>query len=275
MRSTPAALTSLDEVGPHLRAWRDTRGVSQLDLSLDVGMSQRQISFIETGRSVPARANLLRIADALDVPFRERNMLLLAAGYAPVFAETGLSGARMQPVTKALQQMLKQHEPFPAFVLDRYWNVTMKNDAARRFLSLFFDIDAYPEPRNLIKLVFDPNALRPHLSDWPRPGESLLGRVARESVGRTLDDKARELIASLLAFPDVGQDWPTRVETDADPLVPLSFVYEGEVLRLFSLVSSVGSPQTIAAQELRVDSMFPCYDATERGYLRIFENRSG
>ena len=102
MRSpmAPTALASINEVGPHLRAWRDTRGISQLDLSLDIGMSQRQISFIETGRSVPARANLLRIANALDVPFRERNTLLLAAGYAPLFEKTGLSDARMQPITR-------------------------------------------------------------------------------------------------------------------------------------------------------------------------------
>ena len=131
----------------------------------------------------------------------------------------------------------------------------MKKDAARRFLSIFFDIDAQPEPRNLIKLVFDPNALRPHLQDWERTAESLLGRVVHESVGRTLDEKSRELIETLLAFPDVEHDGPTRIGIDTDPLVPLTFVHEGQVLRLFSLVTTVGTPQTIAAQALRIEAI--------------------
>ncbi len=112
-----------NELGVLLRHWRDVRGRSQFDLSLDTGVSQKQISFVESGRSVPGRQTLTVIAQALDIPLRDRNTLLLAAGYAPIYSEGAWNAPEMQSVTSALQRMLRQHEPFPAMVMDRYWNV--------------------------------------------------------------------------------------------------------------------------------------------------------
>lgn len=168
-----------NELGIQLRAWRDTRGKSQLDLSLDTGISQRQISFIESGRSTPGRHNLLHLADALDVPFRERNTLLLAAGYAPIYAEGGIDDVEMKGVTDALRRMLVQHEPFPAVVMDRYWNVVMTNDATQRFFNSFIDMAAREKPRNLLHLIFDPAGLRPFIANWEETAKSLMARVFR------------------------------------------------------------------------------------------------
>ena len=120
-----------------LRQWRERRGKSQLELSLDAGVSQRHISFIEIGRSQPSRQMLIDIAAALDMPLRDRNTLLLAGGYAPIYADGAWDGPEMHAITRALERMLRQHEPFPALVMDRYWNVLMTNQAAPRFFARF------------------------------------------------------------------------------------------------------------------------------------------
>lgn len=131
--ANPERKTPSNELGALLRHWRDMRGISQLDLSFNAGVSQRHISFVESGRSVPSRQMLLDLAQALDIPLRERNTLLLAAGYAPMYADSAWNAQEMRSVTSALGRMLRQHEPFPALVMDRYWNVLMTNDQHRRF----------------------------------------------------------------------------------------------------------------------------------------------
>src|SRR3984893_2253435 len=171
------------ELGALLRHWRDIRGRSQFDLSLDTGVSQRHISFIETGRSVPGRQTLLEIARALDIPLRDRNTLLLAAGYAPIYAEGAWNAPEMRSVTKALERMLRQHEPFPALVMDRYWNVLMTNDAAPRFFGCFIDMAARKAPRNMLHLLFDPNGMRPFIANWEDVAKSLFQRVKSEATG--------------------------------------------------------------------------------------------
>jgi transcriptional regulator with XRE-family HTH domain len=269
MGSSRVNLRMPNELGPQLRAWRGIRGKSQLDLSLDTGISQRQISFIESGRSIPGRHNLLHLAEALDVPLRERNFLLLAAGYAPIYAEGNFDDREMQGLTKALKRMLRQHDPFPAVVMDRYWNVVMTNDATPRFFGHFIDVAARPAPRNLLHLMFDPEGMRPFIPDWEQTAKSLLGRVFHESVGRVIDAQTKELIDSLLAYPDVDADWKTAVAADNTPMIPLSFVKDGQLLRFFSLVTTVGTAQMITAQELRVECMFPLDEATEIHYAEL------
>lgn len=260
-----------NELGPQLRAWRGTRGKSQLELSLDTGISQRQISFIESGRSTPGRQNVLRLAEALDVPFRERNSLLLAAGYAPIYSEGSFDDREMRGITNALTRMLLQHEPFPAVVMDRYWNVVMTNEATLRFFGHFIDMAARPAPRNLLHLMFDPSGMRPFIADWDQTARSLLGRVLRESVGRVVDARTKELIDSLLAYPDVDSEWRTSSTIETAPLIPLSFVKDGHSLRFFSLVTTVGTAQMITTQELRIECMFPLDDTTETQYADLMK----
>jgi transcriptional regulator with XRE-family HTH domain len=263
MTSTP----SPGPLGSLLREWRHRRGRSQLDLALEMGVSQRHISFIESGRSGPSRALLIGLARALDVPLRDRNALLLAAGYAPMYAEAAWDAAEMRAVHKALQRMLRQHEPFPALVMDRHWNVLMTNDSAPRFFGSFIDLARYARPRNLLRMMFDPQGLRPFVANWAEVAASLFQRIHREAVGGVLDATTRSLIEELLSFPDVTPDWRTAAVPSTSPVVPISFVDAGGVSNWFSLVTTVGTPQTVAAQELRVECMFPADDATEARHL--------
>lgn len=267
--SRRAPKTATGELGSLLRYWRDLRGVSQLDLSLEAGVSQRQISFIESGRSVPGRDTLLALAQTLDVPLRERNALLLAAGYAPLYSEAPWNAREMHAVVRALERVVRQHEPYPAVVMDRHWNVLMTNDAAPRFFSRFIDMAARKGPRNMLHLMFDPRGMRPFVDDWPTVARSLLQRVHRESIGRAIDDGTQQLLDALLAYPEVPRDWRTsqRATAASMPFVPIGFKSEGAVLRYFSLVTSVGAPQNVSAQELRLECLFPADDETESRHL--------
>jgi transcriptional regulator with XRE-family HTH domain len=274
-------------LGKLLRQWRTVRGRNQLDLSSEAGLSQRHISFIESGRSTPSRQTLLKIARVLDVPLRERNALLLSAGFAPVYSEAAWNSAQMQSVTRALERILHQHDPFPALIMDRYWNVLMTNDSAPRFFNCFVDMSQRKGPRNMLHLVFDPDGLRPFVEPWDQVAASLIQRVRAEATGRVIDEKTRELLQALLTYsegigprPDdhrARQDRPKprgedRRETSTAsilPIIPISFRKSQRLLNYFSLVTTVGAPQTVAAQELRIESMFPADEETEKEHLRL------
>jgi transcriptional regulator with XRE-family HTH domain len=265
---TPTSL----ELGVILRHWRDLRGASQLELSSHTGISQRHISFIESGRSSPSRQTLMDIAQALDVPLRDRNSLLLAAGYAPVYSEAPWNAAEMKGVTRALERMLRQHEPFPAVVMDRYWNVLVTNEAAPRFFNCFIDMTKRAGPRNMLHLMFDPEGMRPHVADWDQVAPMLIHRIERETVGHVTDSKTQELITALLSYPGTKADWKTRKAVPTTPMlpvIPLGFVHNSATLRYFSMVTTVGTPQTIAAQELRIECLFPVDETTEALHLKL------
>jgi transcriptional regulator with XRE-family HTH domain len=244
-------------VGALLRQWRAARGRSQLELSMDMGVSQRHISFIESGRSLPSRALLLGLAQVLDVPLRDRNALLLAAGYAPMYAEVAWDAAEMRVVHRALERMLKQHEPHPALVMDRHWNVLMTNEAAPKFFGQFVDLGRFPRPRNLLRLMFDPQGLRPFVANWNAVAASLFQRIYRESAGGVLDDAMRALVEELMALPGVDPAWRSGEVASLSPVVAIEFRKEGVASSWFSMVSTVGTPQAVMAQELRVECMFP------------------
>ena len=263
------------DLGVLLRHWREVRGKNQLDLSLDTGVSQRHLSFIENRRSAPSRQTLMDIAQALDIPFRDRNELLLAAGYAPTYSETAWNTQEMESITKALGRVLLQHEPFPALVMDRYWNVLTTNESTPRFFNCFIDMAARKGPRNMLHLVFDPKGMRPFVAHWENVAKSLIQRVHREAVGRVIDEKTKELQAALLAYPNVKTEWkfPKAVSampvTRDMPMIPISFLKDDKVLNYFSMVTTVGTPQTVAAQELRIECMFPADEATEIHHIKM------
>jgi transcriptional regulator with XRE-family HTH domain len=261
------------ELGELLRYWRDARGKSQLDLSLDSGLSQRHLSFIESGRSAPSRRALLDIAQALDIPLRERNSLMVSAGYAPIFAESEWSAPEMQSLTKALERVLRQHEPYPAVVMDRYWHVVMRNESGPRFFNHFIDLEAQKPPRNLLHLIFDPKGLRPFITNWSEVAASLLQRVYRESIGRVIDDRTGELLAQLQAYPGVKAEWRQPSTSSALPLIPIGFVLKGKRINLFSLITTVGAPVSITAQEHRMECMFPADEESERNYLGLMAKK--
>lgn len=243
------------ELGELLRYWRQQRGKSQLDLSLDAGVSQRHISFVESGRSVPSRELLLSLAKTLDVPLREQNDLLLASGYAPVFVESTWDAPEMSVVARAVDRMLAQHEPHPALLMDRYWNVLKTNEAAPRFFGLFVDLSARKSPRNILHLMFDPEGMRPFIEDWEDLASGLLQRVQREAVGHVTDKKTVELLEALKRYPGVKDLSMTR--KSQAPVLPMTFVKNGKRFSYFSMVSTIGLPQDITAQEFRVECLFP------------------
>jgi transcriptional regulator with XRE-family HTH domain len=259
-------------LGDLLRTWRDARGLSQLALSLEAGISQRQISFIESGRSVPSRETLGILAQALDVPLRERNALFLAAGYAPMFSDSPWGENEMDVVLHAVDCMLKQHEPFPAFALDRYWNVLATNDAAPRVFGQFVDLAAWPKPRNLLRMMFDPRGMRPFVEGWDDVAASLLERVRREALGFPIDPKTQALLDELRAAQGDAQRPSALNDTPGVdlPVVPIRLRLDGEVFSYFSMITTVAAPRGVAAQELRLECMFPADDATRKAHLQRF-----
>ena len=251
MQSNPA----VPQLGELLRYWRQERGKSQLELSMDTGISQRHLSFVESGRSAPSRDFLSTVSDALNIPLRERNVLLLASGFAPQYSEQSLDAGQMAVVTRAIDRMLEQHEPHPALVLDRYWNVVRTNKAAPQFFGSFVDLEARPKPRNLLDLMFDPVGMRPFVEEWETVAAGLLQRVRREAVGQVLDAKLHELLKRFREYPGVAAlKLPLAPQS---PVLPIVFRRGNQRFSYFSLITTVGTPQCITAQELRVECMFP------------------
>jgi len=267
--STPRPTPDAPPVGALLRHWRALRGKSQLRLSADSGITQKHISFVESGRSRPSRGLLLGLADALEMPLRERNDLLVAAGFAPVFPAAPLEPEAQASLQAALRRLLRQHEPFPALVLDRHWNVLFANDAAPRLFGCFADLRAWPAPRNLLRLMFDPAGVRPCVANWDETARGLLARVRRESPGHAPDATTLALLDTLGRYPGVDLRAQAPAPGDESPVIPLRFSKGGVTLSYFSLVTTVGTPRSVAAEELRLECMFPADETTERAHERF------
>ncbi|HEU5321009.1 MAG TPA: helix-turn-helix transcriptional regulator [Methylomirabilota bacterium] len=246
-------------VGELLRHWRGVRRLSQLALALEAGTTTRHLSFIETGRSQPSRAMVMRLARVLDVPIRERNQLLLAAGYAPVYAETGLAAEDAALVAAALTRMLESHEPYPALVMDRHCNILDRNHAAHALFGWLLREHAQGGPGNLIRNFFDPDRLRPYVTNWDEAANALLQRVHREAIGGAPDAETTELLDEVLAYPGVPRPDLTRPLL---PVIPVTFSRDGRTFSYFSAVTTLGTPQDALLQELRVESLHPADEET-------------
>jgi hypothetical protein len=212
---------------------------------------------------------VLTLARALQVPLRERNDLLSAAGYAPIYRETGWDAAQVEHVRKALDRILRQQEPFPAVVMDRYWNLVMVNEAARRFFALFLDATSDETP-NVLRTMFDPALMRPHVENWDAVAESLIQRVHREAVGGAGDPVTKQLLDQLLAYPDVPARWRTPdLETVSIPIIPVIFRKGDLRLSFFSAVTTLGTAQDVRLQEMRIECFFPVDEETETQAARL------
>jgi transcriptional regulator with XRE-family HTH domain len=266
-------------VGPLLRRWRESRHLSQLELALDAGVSARHISFLETGRAEPSREMLLTLSNVLDVPLRERNFLLLAAGYAPVYGETSLDDPRMTQVRAAVEVILKSNEPRSAIAHDRHWNVVMANGAFVRFLTLtlgrepagLFPLRVSTPPRlNVLRLLFDPNGVRKIIMNWEAIGKSLLNEAYRR-LAWARDETLKELIAEILSYPGVPARW-REPELDAphELILPMELNLGGKIARMFSTVTTVATPHDVTLQELHVEVFYPA-DAETESVLQVYE----
>jgi transcriptional regulator with XRE-family HTH domain len=258
--------------GHLLRAWRSTRRLSQLELALDAAVSQRHLSFLESGRSRPSREMVLALSDALDVPLRERNTLLTAAGFAPCFPERALADDGMTAVRGALTRMLDHHEPFPAVVIDRTYDLLMANRAFEALVGLFGDPDTVwqaccPDgPRNLLRLTFDPAGARPFIRNFESIAPVMIARSLREAAVR--GGPLPAALEALRSDPEIPAHWYTPApDYEPPPVLPL-VLGRGEVeLRLFTLIATFGTPADVTTDEIRVESFFPADPATER-FLR-------
>jgi transcriptional regulator with XRE-family HTH domain len=251
-------------VGHLLRGWRTARGVSQLDLALRAGFSARHVSFIETGRAQPSRQAVLVLAEALDVPLRDRNRLLEAGGYAHAYRQTPLDAEDLRHIRGMLQFILDRHEPFGAVVLDRYSNLIMANAASQRLFRAMVDPGLIAETHNIMRLVFHESGLRQWIVNWPEVAEHLLSRCERELGGPSADDVSRALLADIhqLAGP-LGRGPHPQPLKPADVLLPVH-IRRGEIdVRLFSTIMTLGTPQDVTLQELRIETFFPADPESE------------
>ena len=180
----------------------------------------------------------------------------------------------MQSITWALKRTLRQHEPFPAVVIDRYWYVLMRNESTPRFFNHFIDLEARKPPRNLLELMFDPKGMRPFITNWPDVAASLFQRIYRESIARVVDEKTKELLARLRAYPGVKAEWKKPQFSNALPFIPIGFAHNGKSLNFFSLITTVGAPVSITAQEFRIECMFPADDESEKNYRELMARKA-
>lgn len=273
--STPAGAVQLQRppFARLLKSWREMRKCSQLDLALTSRISQRHVSFLESGRARPSREMVLQLAEALEVPLRERNTLLNAAGFAAMYRETELKSAVMAPVREALKLMLDHHEPNPASVVDREWNLLMGNAALVRVFGLVGDVAAMwqrvcPDgAHNVLKVTFHPEGFRPYIANFDEAAPVLLNRTRREAAACG-SDKLLELIDEILAYPGIPEAWRAPDwQAPPPPVLPLHLAKGDLQLKLFSMITTFGTPQDITTDELRVESFFPA-DAASAALLK-------
>jgi transcriptional regulator with XRE-family HTH domain len=250
-----AAVKSQPGVGPLLREWRTRRRRTQLDLALDAGISARHLSFVETGRSTPSPEMVLLLAERLEVPFRERNVLLLAAGHAPAFPERSLQDPELAPVREAIDLLLTSHDPYPALVIDRHWNIVGAN-ASTVALAEWLDPALLEPPNNLERVT---RLLLPRIVNLGEVRAYFLERLRRQ-VAVSGDDDLGALVDALSAFPAPDSSTEAAVR---GILMPLSLrAPDGSELSLFGTVATFGTPVEVTTSELSIESFFPADSAT-------------
>jgi transcriptional regulator with XRE-family HTH domain len=245
-------------VGPLLREWRSRRRLSQLDLSVELGVSTRHLSFIETGRSRPSRELVLRLAEHLELPLRERNNLLLAAGFAPEYAQTPLTSESMRDVRRSLQALVDAHQPCPAMAVDPLWNLVLANDTALMLAAGVSD-ELMTDPINVMRVLLHPEGLRRQIVNFDAYSAHLLHRLHRQERA-TGNPAVRELIRELESYPGV-----TRPNGSVFPIAPVFRVRltpDSDVLSFFTVVSTLGTPYDVTLDEIVIESLFPADAAT-------------
>lgn len=253
-------------IGRLLRQWRERRRLSQLGLAMEAEVSARHLSFVETGRAQPSREMVLLLARVLDVPPRARNELLTAAGYAPVYRETGLDAPEMAQVRRALDFILRQQEPYPALVLDGHWNILMSNAGTERLMGLFLSPAeaAAVGPPNAMRLFYHPRGMRPFIVNWEATAAALIQWLHRDMLLGPADAETSRLLEELLSYPDVPHQWRTLdLDASTAPFLAVELAKGDVHLKFFSTLTSLGVPYDITLHELKVECFFPADGASE------------
>ncbi|MBB5519263.1 helix-turn-helix transcriptional regulator [Amphiplicatus metriothermophilus] len=250
--------TPRDLFGARLKAWRARRRKTQLDLALEAGISQKHLSFVETGRALPSREMVVLLCASLDIPLRERNAMLAAAGYAPLYRARPLDDPSLRPAVEAVRLLLDGHMPYPALAVDRGWNMLAANDAALALAQGAADPSLLDPPANVLRLSLHPNGLAPHILNLSQWRVHVLARLRRQ-IEATGDRDLETLYAELSGFPA-----PERAEAEEfnGVFTPLTLRAGESVLSLFSATTVFGSPTDVTLSELAIESFFPADDAT-------------
>ena len=242
-------------VGPRIRAWRQTRGLSQFELASRAGFSVRHVSFLETGRAHPSREAMLALSEVLDLPLREQNRLLEAAGFSRVFRETPISADEMAHMRGVLQFILDRHLPYAAVVVDRYWNCLLTNRAATRFLKALTSPQMNGLHNNLLRATFHPEGTCRWIVNWPEVARHLMSHAEVE-FGSTEDSMGVALLAEIRSYRG-GSALPETAPPPGDLLLPIHLPMGDLDLRLFSTIMILCRPQDVTLQELRIETWFP------------------
>lgn len=252
--------------GQLLKRWREHRGFSQLDLALASNVSQRHISFLESGRANPSREMIVELATVLDIPLREQNMMLTAAGFTAIYSQSDLQDPQVEPIRKAIEFILHQHEPFPAVVVDRYWNLLQSNRAATALMNLLISPDSKQLKVNLMRLMFDPKGLRPVVSNWKEVAAHLIQRVQREALAAGQNTQSTALLNELLTYPDIPHSNDLNWHS---PLLTVNFLKDGLGFNFFSTITTLGTPYDVTLQELRIECLFAADDVTKQNMIAL------
>lgn len=263
----------VSEFGQLLKQWRQIHGLSQLDLALEAGSSARHVSFIETGRSRPSREMVIRLAEVMDLPLRERNRLLNAAGFTGAYKESTLDDEGLTQVRHALDHILRQQEPYPAIVMNRCFDILMINHAGGRMMNMVgLNMGGTEGPPNMLRILLAPDGLRTFVKDWERIAHHMIERAHRQVRGAGEDDLLKKLIAEVLTYPDIPEDWQMANPLDAAlPVLPLEFEFGGTTLSWITTVASFGTPQDVTAEEIMIECMFPANAETEAAIKAMSE----
>ena len=248
-------------IGTQLRQWRHHRRLSQLDCALEADISQRHLSFIESGRASPSREMVLHLSERLDVPLRERNVLLLAAGFAPEFQERSLDDPRLAPARRAMELVLKGHEPYPALAVDRHFNLVAANGAVAPFMALVADAALTEPPANVLRLSLHPRGLAPHIANLAEWRKHLLDRLRRQSQ-ITGDRTLGALLQELTAYPEPPMPPKTELSDLGGVAAPLELMLGGRRLSFLSTMSVFGTAADITLSELSLECLFPADEQT-------------
>jgi len=245
--------------GDHLRAWRQRRRISQLGLALDAGISQKHLSFVESGRSAPSRDLVLNLAERLQVPLRERNVLLLSAGYAPLFPERSLDDPALRRAREAVDLVLRGHEPYPALAVDRRWTLVAANAAVAPLLAGVADRRLLDPPANVLRLSLHPQGLAPQILNLAEWRAHVFDRVRRQ-IEVTGDAGLIRLLREFEGYPAPAA--AAEAQDFAGVLVPLRLATPAGALSFFSTTTVFGTPVDVTLSELAVEAFFPADDAT-------------
>lgn len=260
--------TSDQSIGAVVRYWRQQKNKSQMELAMDIGISTRHLSYVETGKSQPSRNMVLYLGQALQLPYRQQNSLLLAAGYAAQFKEKGIDSEEMKMVRESLQNLLENHNPYPALVINSRYDIMTVNQGYAAFIDHFLGTEQTGKYDNALRLFYADDGLKPYVANWDVVAPLLLARVHEEAIS-IQDGFMLQLVSSLTTSIETNQ--AVDLIGYGLPMLSLEFKINGEIGRFFTTIATIGTPLDLTTQEIRLEMLYPADEATKKLYQSIMQ----